>query len=187
MLPLRLGANAGFSTTLFKLLWPDATIVSVEPNPKNFETLKKNTAAFKNVHPINAGLWGHKAKIGQIGNHGEWGLVFQEVGAKDKDGMQAYGVWDLAKMHDIPFFDFVKIDIEGAEGQVFAPGADISWINKASAISLEIHDFFHGYFNLGKNEISSRVAEAFKSRPYGMTTDNEHTIYARYSLLKTLL
>ncbi|KAL4525663.1 hypothetical protein Ndes2526B_g09396 [Nannochloris sp. 'desiccata'] len=181
------GANAGFSTSLFKLLWPDAIIVSVEPNPKNFETLKKNTAAFENVHPINAGLWGRKAKIGQIGNHGEWGLVFQEVGADDKDGMQAYGVWDLARMHDIPSFDFIKIDIEGAEGQVFAPGADISWIDKASAVSLEIHDFFHGYFNLGETEISSRIAAAFGSRPYGMTTDNEHTIYARYSLLKTLL
>jgi FkbM family methyltransferase len=172
---------------LFKLLWPDATIVSVEPNPKNFETLQKNTASFKNVHPINAGLWGKKAKIGQIGNHGEWGLVFQEVSSKDKDGMQAYGVWDLARMHNIPAFDFIKIDIEGAEGQVFAPGADISWIDKASVISLEIHDFFHGYFNLGEKDISTRIASAFERRPYGVATDNEHTIFAKYSLLKTLI
>lgn len=146
-----------------------------------------NTAAFKNVHPVNAGLWGRKANIGQIGNHGEWGYVFQEVSDKDKDGMQAYGVWDLAKMHNIPAFDFIKIDIEGAEGQVFAPGADLSWIDEASAVFLEVHDFFHEYFNLSKTEISSRVAAAFTHRPFGLTHDNEHTIYARYSLLKTLL
>ena len=90
-------------------------------------------------------------------------------------------------MHNIPAFDFIKIDIEGAEGQVFAPGEDISWIDTASAVSLEIHDFFHGYFDLGETEISSRIAAAFSSRPFGLATDNEHTIYARYNLLKTLI
>ena len=101
--------------------------------------------------------------------------------------MQAYGVWDLAKMHNVPAFDFIKIDIEGAEGQVFAPGEDISWIDTAYAVSLELHDFFHGYFGLGETEISTRVAKAFEKRPFGMATDNEHTIYARYNLLNTLL
>ncbi|KAL4548212.1 hypothetical protein Ndes2526B_g07402 [Nannochloris sp. 'desiccata'] len=181
------GANAGFSTSLFKLLWPDAVVVSVEPNPNNFEALKKNTAVFEDVHPINAGLWDRKAKIGQIAKHGEWGFVFKEADESDLDGMQAYGVWDLAKMHDIPSFDLIKIDIEGAEGQVFAPGADISWIDKASVVSLEIHDDFHGYFNLGETEISSRVAKAFNKRPYAIATDNEHTIFAKYDLLETLL
>jgi predicted O-methyltransferase YrrM len=38
------GANAGFSTLLFKLLWPDATVVSLEPDPSNFDMLKRNTA-----------------------------------------------------------------------------------------------------------------------------------------------
>ena len=38
------GANAGFSTLLFKSLWPDATVVSLEPDPSNFDMLKRNTA-----------------------------------------------------------------------------------------------------------------------------------------------
>lgn len=37
------GGNAGFSTSLFKLLWPKATVITLEPDPSNFEALKRNT------------------------------------------------------------------------------------------------------------------------------------------------
>lgn len=65
--------------------------------------------------------------------------VFREA-QEGEEGMPAYGVQDIADMLDIPAFDFVKIDIEGAEGMVFEPGNDFSWIGKARAVSLEIHD-----------------------------------------------
>ena len=180
------GANAGFSTNFFKLLWPDAEIVSVEPNSKNFEALQRNTEAFTGVHPINAGLWGWRARIGLAGSHGEWGYVFQEVGPKE-EGKQAYGVKDLARMHKIPKFDLVKIDIEGAEGRVFDPKADMSWIKDTMAVSLELHDFFAGYFGLKGTQITDRVVKAFKKLPFGMATDNEHTIFISYKLLQTLV
>lgn len=180
------GANAGFSTNFFKLLWPDAVVVSVEPNSKNFEALQRNTEAFKGVHPINAGLWGWRARIGLAGSHGEWGYVFQEVG-DDEEGMQAYSVADLARMHKIPKFDLVKIDIEGAEGKVFDPKADVKWIKNALAVSLELHDFFAGYFGLKGKDITNRVVKAFKDKAFGMATDNEHTIFVGYKLLSTLI
>ena len=169
------GANAGFSTSLFKLLWPDAVVVSVEPDPNNYEALRRNTAAFAGVHAVNAGLWGRKAHIGQAGSHGEWGKVFKELPWYSSGGLQAYGVADLAAMHDIPAFDFVKIDIEGAEGQVFDPAADVSWIDEAKVISLEVHDYFAGYFGL--KDVSSRIAAAFKGRPFAIVSDNEHVMY----------
>lgn len=40
---LSTGANAGYSTALFKLLWPDATVVSMEPDSTNFQMLVRNT------------------------------------------------------------------------------------------------------------------------------------------------
>lgn len=36
------GGNAGFSTMLFKLLWPEAMIVTLEPDASNFAMLKRN-------------------------------------------------------------------------------------------------------------------------------------------------
>lgn len=38
------GANAGYSTVLFKLLWPEATVVMLEPDSSNFAMLRRNTA-----------------------------------------------------------------------------------------------------------------------------------------------
>lgn len=55
---------------------------------------------------------------------------------------------DLATLLSIPAFDLVKIDIEGAEGMVFAPGGDFSWISEAKVVSMEIHDYFGSYFGL---------------------------------------
>ena len=39
------GGNAGFSTLIFKLLWPEAVVVGLEPDPDNYEVYKRNTAA----------------------------------------------------------------------------------------------------------------------------------------------
>lgn len=206
------GANAGFSTSLFKLLWPDAIVVSVEPDPKNFQALQQNTKEFNGVHAVNGGLWGHKARIGQTGHHGEWGKVFKEKSVFSPGGLQAFGVKDLAEMYDIPAFDFVKIDIEGAEGQVFAPNADVSWIEDAQVISLEVHDYFAGYFGLkvrlcfgraiklfiGKvvkndfqvllmmQDVSSRIDAVFNKKPFRIVSDNEHIMYISKEILKSL-
>lgn len=38
----------------------------------------------------------------------------------------------------------------GAEGMVFAPGGDFSWISQAKVVSMELHDYFSGYFGLGE-------------------------------------
>ena len=38
------GANGGFSAALFKLLWPNATVVCLEPDASNYEALQRNTA-----------------------------------------------------------------------------------------------------------------------------------------------
>jgi FkbM family methyltransferase len=151
--PAYTGANAGFSTTLFKLLWPDAVVVSVEPDPDNYEALVRQTQGLEGVHTLNAGLWGRKARIGQTGDHGAWGKVFREKRALERGGMQAFGVADIAARFDIPAFDFVKIDIEGAEGAVFGKGADTRWTAAAKVISLEVHDYFADYFGLKVGEM----------------------------------
>lgn len=40
---LEAGAGAGFTSQLFKLLWPRAVLVSLESDVANFETLVMNT------------------------------------------------------------------------------------------------------------------------------------------------
>jgi FkbM family methyltransferase len=178
------GANVGFSSRLFKSIWPESFIVSVEPDYENFEALQMNLRSLQGVHPFNAGLWGRKARIGLSGNYGEWGRIFGEVTGWFQ-GMQAYGVNDLAKKFNVPAFEFVKIDVEGAEAKVFDPSLDLSWINSAKVISLEVHDRFAGYF--GMERISPRIYSVMSGRPFTMLSDNEHVFYVSNDIMDDLL
>lgn len=38
------GANAGFATMLFKLLWPESVVLALEPGDENFKVLEMNSA-----------------------------------------------------------------------------------------------------------------------------------------------
>jgi hypothetical protein len=88
------GANAGYATALFKLLWPDAIVVSLEPDPANFAQMRLNTAGFTGVHRVNAGLWGRQANITVSSGDCkgcEWGRTFRETLPGEK-GVPAYSV-----------------------------------------------------------------------------------------------
>jgi FkbM family methyltransferase len=155
--PPSAGANAGFSAVLFKLAWPGATVVALEPDSGNFEALERQVAGLEGVQPLRGALWGRRARVAQVGQHeGDWGRVFEALdpGAPAPPGgalsIDAYSVSDVAALAGVPAFDFVKIDIEGAEGRVFDPeaGTDVAWLPAARVISLEVHDYFAGYFGL---------------------------------------
>lgn len=47
------GANVGLAARLFAALWPNATIVSLEPDRSNFAVLKLNAALAQNILPQN--------------------------------------------------------------------------------------------------------------------------------------
>jgi FkbM family methyltransferase len=218
------GANAGFTTTLFKLLWPAAVVVSLEPDPANYAALVRQTAELEGVHAVNAGLWGRRARVALAeasAANGAWGHIFTEVpGSAEEaaeaasdgeggaaaagalarralrakpaaakgaaaEGLQAYSVADVAAMHGIPAFDFVKIDIEGAEGVVFDPAtADLSWVDAARVISLEVHDYFAQHFGLA--DVSTNIGAAMAGRPFTIVADNEHVFYLKRDVVEAL-
>nr|MDP9192149.1 FkbM family methyltransferase [Acidobacteriota bacterium] len=53
---LDIGANVGQTAAKFAASYPRAEIHSFEPHPTTFETLRRNTAALANVHPVHAAV-----------------------------------------------------------------------------------------------------------------------------------
>lgn len=51
------GANVGLAARLFAALWPNATIVSLEPDRSNFAVLELNAALAQNILPQNVSLF----------------------------------------------------------------------------------------------------------------------------------
>lgn len=136
------GANIGLASVYFANRYPHAKIVSIEPEASNYEMLKKNTAAYPQITPLQATLWRENENLFLFdsghGNHG-----FQ-VG-DEQHGMQGRldvtaGLTVDAILRDAgqTRVDLLKIDIEGAEREVMSRAAE--WIDRVGVLMIELHD-----------------------------------------------
>lgn len=136
------GANIGTSALFFAKKYPQAKIIAIEPEEKNFEILKKNIEGFNNVIPIKAAIWGSSEKR-EIQNRftGHWGFTVSETENKKEATGQTIDcipVDALMEKYNFEKIDLFKMDIEGGEKNVLENSA--SWINKVDVMTVELHD-----------------------------------------------
>lgn len=139
------GANVGLASIIFANRWPEATIIAIEPESSNFDLLKRNVAPYDNVHPVNAALWNQTGEISVIDTGlGNWAFMTQaqdaSVTASGRPGgtIRAMTMDDVMDEYRLDRIDILKIDIEGAEKEVFADTS--SWIERVDAIIVELHE-----------------------------------------------
>lgn len=135
---LDLGANVGFTSIYFDRELNNPQIYAVEPDADNFKQLKKNSQYFKNITPLNLAIWGFSTQLEPSNNTAEdWGKSFKEGGGSS-DKIKALSISELTSQLNITTIDVLKIDIEGAENEIFK--TDVSFLDKTKLIALEIHD-----------------------------------------------
>ena len=136
------GANIGLASVFFAELFPDAKIIAIEPEKSNFILLKKNVADYPNIIPLQAALWNHNTKINICDSGlGEWGFMTQEISdntQKIEHAVDALTVDEIIKKFNLEKINILKIDIEGAEKEVFQNTE--CWINNVDALIVELHD-----------------------------------------------
>jgi FkbM family methyltransferase len=136
------GANIGFSAIFFANKYPDATIVALEPESSNFQLLQRNVSAYPQIKPLQAALWKENRQINLIDpNHGHHGFQTVEVtmnGCAQLGLVQALTVDAVMSRMGLSSVDLLKIDIEGAEKEVFESSA--KWIDRVQMIMAELHD-----------------------------------------------
>ena len=137
------GANIGLSTLYFKNIYPNAFISAIEPEDSNFQLLKKNTQKYSSIDCIKAGIWNKNAilKIVDENNFGNWGFLCKEVGTESEDTIKAISIKDIMLKYNKTEIDLLKIDIEGAELELFSSGYE-DWLPKTKVIIIELHDWF---------------------------------------------
>ncbi|MBQ0908387.1 FkbM family methyltransferase [Flavobacterium sp. F-328] len=166
------GANIGLSAVFFANKFPDATIVAVEPEKSNFEMLLKNTNKYKNIFCVKKAIsnqsdlsfdvvdkgFGNWGFVTQVKNNGQLEKVVHQVDSLTIDEILVY--------YKLECLDLLKIDIEGAEKNLFESNYE-NWLPKTKCIIIELHDgitkgssksFFaaisrynFSYFNRGEN------------------------------------
>ncbi len=134
------GANVGFASVVFANRYPDARVIALEVDAENYAILQRNVAPYPNVRAIKAGLWSHRAYLRITNPAGEaWAFQVSETDESDADRIEALGIVDICTLCDFDRIDLLKIDIEGAEYEVFSRNAD-AWIDRVALIMIEIHD-----------------------------------------------
>ncbi|AQT46274.1 Methyltransferase FkbM [Bartonella choladocola] len=143
-----LGANIGLSVFFFIKKFPDARIVAVEPDAVNFSIMEKNLEKFsKSVSLLQAAIWptdGEVSLVEEDDDHaslGAWG--YRTEASKDNSALsvKAISIPTIMKQYDMDFIDILKVDIEGAEYELFEKNYE-DWIDKVGLVIIETHDRF---------------------------------------------
>ncbi|HWG35120.1 MAG TPA: FkbM family methyltransferase [Gemmatimonadaceae bacterium] len=169
------GANVGFSSIFFALEFPDATIIAVEPEPRNYAQLVRNVGAYSNIVPLNAALFGASGVV-TISNPDaeEWAFRVDVAAPGNSDAtIAAVSVPDILDRYKFAELDILKLDIEGAETEVFAPGC-AAWLRRVNFIMIELHDYL-------KPGCSAAVLSAANLTDFSRAVQGEYTILARRS------
>jgi len=137
---LDLGANIGLASLFYAISYPSAKIVAVEPSPDNIVLLKQNTLEWPNIIVVEAAAWNKDGTVNLVDpGIGPWGMQVAEAGlTMQPSPVRSLSVPTLLKQNNIDHLDLLKVDIEGAEKEVFESSED--WMNHVSAVVIELHD-----------------------------------------------
>lgn len=137
------GANIGASVRYFAHTFPKAQIWAIEPDLTNFELLRRNSKNLPQTHLIASALWPNKEPVFITDLDAEkW--KFEVSIAPSISASQALSSLTIPEiLSQIPSgrINLLKLDIEGAERELFQENADV-WLSKVDVIIIELHDRF---------------------------------------------
>jgi FkbM family methyltransferase len=130
------GAHIGMASILFAHKYPSARIIAIEPEYSNFAALTRNTATYKNITPIHAALWREDGQVtlGPSKAHPKGAFRIDDNG---QQSARAITMDTVMRETGIVSIDLLKVDIEGAEIEVFEC---CPWIRKVQITAIELHD-----------------------------------------------
>src|SRR5216684_3409159 len=136
------GAHVGCATRFFASKYPDAIVVAIEPESTNFRLLKGNVDGCPNVLPIRAALWGTPTVLNIVDPHSaSWAFRMEESNGEGIATTLGLTVDELLAWSASSSIDILKLDVEGAEREIFSSDCT-HWMGAVSAMIIELHDRF---------------------------------------------
>ena len=135
------GSNIGLSSIFLAKRFCSATIYSIEPELSNFELLKKNVANYDNIKVFRSALW-HRDCCLRITDMTEnhWAFTVEECDQGSPGSFKAMSISSFMIQNGIERIDLLKMDIEGAEREVFSADCGY-WLARTRTIIIELHDW----------------------------------------------
>ncbi|MEN8248479.1 MAG: FkbM family methyltransferase [Bacteroidota bacterium] len=147
------GANIGNYSLTLNQYAPQATIYAFEPVVSTYDKLKNNVNEFKNIIPVNKGLFSENCtkEINIFKSHTHSsiydikGVPYQTT---DTQTIELIRGDDFVNENDITEIDFVKLDLEGAEYD-----AIIGFENLLKGKNIKAIQFEYGYINITSKKL----------------------------------
>ena len=125
-----IGANIGVFDIQIRQLRPQARILAYEPHPDNFQLVRMN-APF--VEAYQQAVAGERGSVHISTEDSEVSFRLSDKGI----AVTAVTLDDVLAM--VPHVDLLKVDVEGAEHEIFL-GASIGSLRTVDRVVMEIHD-----------------------------------------------
>jgi FkbM family methyltransferase len=134
-----LGANTGLVDRWLLERYPGSKIVAVEPEPGNYACLVENVAGLA-VKTVPAAIGAQERMILLHTSSGEHGFTMVGEPALGSRAVEVPVVTMASILDGAEVIDLLKVDIEGAEEELFADCA--SWIGKVQMLLVECHGHY---------------------------------------------
>jgi FkbM family methyltransferase len=132
------GANIGLSAKYFSQVYPEAKIVAVEPDEGNVVQMRKHCdperVTIRQAAVASSEMKGKLVDPG-LGNSG-YRVTEDQEGSLQM--LSIPSILEEARQAGVSPF-LIKIDIEGAESELFSRNVD--WINEFPLVIIELHDW----------------------------------------------
>ena len=167
------GANVGYASIVFANKYPRAQIIAVEPDVANYQTAVENCRVYPNVRVILGGIWTSDAPL-VIGNPqaDSWSFQVRQAHQTTADSVSGYTIATLLSQSGCATIDLMKLDIEGAEEQIFS-ASDTAWLDQVRVLVIETHG----------ERSEHAVKTALAARAFTQSQQGEKLIFVNQALL----
>lgn len=150
------GANMGLSVLYFAINYPEHRIIAFEPDPSIFKILQENVETFglDNVTLHERAVWDKEETLTFFTDRGMGGRVENAYAHQQPQLVKTVRLKDFLTSE----VDFLKIDIEGAEGVVLADCKD--------KLSFAKHIFFEYHNDIRKPQTLHELLALVKDQGF---------------------
>jgi len=140
-----LGANIGLAALYFTTTYPRSRVFAVEPNPSSHELLELNLQDLIRVgrcKTLQAAVWSHPSSVvsaatSEPDHYSMFAVRAMRDGEETGDSIVGLTMQTIVDRSGFGAIDLLKVDIEGAEVQLFS--GDTDWLRRVAAIAIEFH------------------------------------------------
>ncbi|AFY34227.1 FkbM family methyltransferase [Calothrix sp. PCC 7507] len=135
-----LGANIGITTLFFRAYFPNAKYVLVEPSTTNLSVLRRNISWLEKCNQaqvIAGAVSNYSGELRFSNTQWSWG-GYIDPDSSEETIVRSYTMTEIIELSGLNKIDILKVDIEGAEKQLFSQPNE--WLKNVKIIIAELHN-----------------------------------------------